>query len=220
MRRLAFSLVAIGGFAALTACSGGTGLNTGGSQTPTSIVFTNGSGQTNNFFVADDGSAPLLVAATAVNGTGATSTIIPDVQFTWSAAFLPAGTTYNTGPSPNGSGTCGAPAQTPLVNSLLQQGGKGNPFPFYNPPFYTQLKATQVLSPPGVNPGPLYTQQAAQIFVGPPTVPVPDPIIVGQWDASTTAILPATGSVNYCIRLVATAVPSGVQGGLTIVVLG
>jgi hypothetical protein len=218
MRRLALSLVAIGGFAALTACSGGYGLNTGGNQTPTSIVFTNGSGQVNDFFVSYQGSAPILVAATAVNGTGATSTVIPDVVFTWAASFAPAGTLYRTGASPNGQAECGTPSQTPTINSLLQQGGKGNPFPFYTGAnVYTQLQAQQVLAP-NPNPGPTYTQQAAQIFVGPPTVPVPDPVIVGQYDASTTPILPASPSTNYCLNLVATAVPSGVKGGILVVV--
>lgn len=215
MRRLALTLVATGGLAALTACSGGTGLSTGGNQTPTGIVFTNGSGQVNQFFVSPQGNFPILVAGTAVNGTGATSTIIPDVKFTWAATYLPAGTTFQTGGSPNGQSTCGAPAQTPLVNSLLQQGSGGNPFPFYIG--YTQLAAQQILLP-NPNPGPNYVQQASQIFVGPPTVPVPDANNPNQYDASITPILPATGSTNYCLRLVATAVGSGVQGGITVVV--
>jgi len=216
MRRLALSLVATCGFAALTACAGGFGLNTGGNQTPTSIVFTNGSGQVNDFFVAYDGSAPVLVTATAVKGNGAGSTVIPDVQFTWAAAFAPAGTIYHTGASPNGQSECGAAAQTPLVNSLLQQGNAGGAFPFYGGA-YSQLAAQQILLP-NPNPGPNYTGQAATIFVGPPTVPVPDINNPNQLDASSTAILPATGSTTYCLNLVATAVPSGVKGGVLVVV--
>jgi hypothetical protein len=217
MRRLALSLVTSCAIATLTACSGGYGFNTGGNQTPTSIQFTNGSSQANDFFVSYQGSSPVLVVAQAVKGTGATATVIPDVQFTWSAAFAPAGTIYHTGSSPNGQAECGTPSQTPLVNSLLQQGKSGGAFPFYNG-FYTQLNAQQILSPPAINGGPNYTQQAPEIYVGPPTVPVADPKVIGQFDASSTAILPATGSTNYCLNLIATAQPSGVQGGIIVVV--
>jgi hypothetical protein len=212
MRRLALSLVATCGLAALTACgSGGYGLNAGGNQTPTSIQFTNGSGQVDDFFVALNGSAPVLVTGTAVHGSGTLATVIPDVQFTWSATYAPKGTTYLIGSSPNGQGTCGAAASPTPINSLLQQGGSGNPSIY---PGYTQLSPENTLSgsPYGT---PAYGQQAAEIFVGPPLVPSgADP----SADVTLVPVQPATAGGNYCLTLTATAVPSGVTGHVTVVV--
>jgi hypothetical protein len=212
MRRFALSLVATCGLAALTACAGGYGLNTGSNQTPTSIEFTNGSGQVNDFFVALNGSAPVLISATAVKGSGTLATVIPDVQFTWSATYLPKGTTYVTGGSPNGQSECGAPATTTPINSLLQQGGGGNPSAY---PGYTQLSETTIAGTPYGTPQ--YGQHAAEIFVGPPLQPSgPDPSL--DLTPPYVPVQPATAGGNYCLNVVATAFPSGVSGGVTVVV--
>jgi len=134
MRRLASSLIAASGLALLAACSGGgygftSNLGTN-PQTPSFIMFQNGSASVNDFFVNPTGNAPLLVSATAEKGTGAGATIIPDQVFTWSAAYAPAGTTYLKGASPNGSGTCGTPPSPAFpINSLLQQGPGGAAYP-------------------------------------------------------------------------------------------
>ncbi len=209
MRRLALSLVASCGIAALVACSGGYGFSSsntgGGNVTPDSIVFMSANSQVNDFFVAPDGSAPVQVSAEALK----VGTVIPDVVFTWSTTYAPPGTHYAKGGSPNGFGVCGTPSQLPGINSLLQQGPGGNAFPLYYP-FYSQL-----LEQPNSNP-PSYTQTASTIYVGPPTIPpAGDP---NSDDATLNPVPPAAGSTNYCIYVYAKAVGSGVQGGTIVVV--
>jgi hypothetical protein len=217
MRRLASSLIAASGLALLAACSGGgygfsSNLGTS-SQTPSFIMFQNGSASVNDFFVNPTGNAPLLVSATAEKGTGAGATIIPDQVFTWSAAYAPAGTAYLKGASPNGSGTCGTPPSPPFpINSLLQQGPGGAAYPLYNGA-YTQLQAQPPPSSGPVGSYPNYTALAAQIFVGPPMTPA-----AASPFAPTTPILPSPATTgNYCIRLVATH-SSGVIGTVVVVV--
>ncbi|HXM30600.1 MAG TPA: hypothetical protein VN919_00360, partial [Xanthobacteraceae bacterium] len=77
MRRLAPSLIAAFGIALLAACSGGGyGFNSGATtnpQTPTSIIFENGSASVNDFFLIPNGNAPLQVSAVAIKGTGSGS---------------------------------------------------------------------------------------------------------------------------------------------------
>lgn len=113
MRRLAFSLIASCGLAALAACSGGgfgTNLATGAqSKVPDQILFGNGSGSVQDFFVDPTGNSPILVNATGIKGTGASTVVIPDMTFQWSAVYAPAGTTYLKTASPNATGTCIAP---------------------------------------------------------------------------------------------------------------
>jgi hypothetical protein len=206
MRRLALSLAASCGIAVLSACSGGTGVNSSTTVSPTSIVFTNGSGGVNDFFVALNGSAPVLVTATAVHGSSTAPVVIPDVQFTWSAKYAPTGTPYVTGGSPNGNSECGAPATTTGINSLLQQGPGGNPSVYGG---YSQLTEQPNSNPPN------YVQLAPQIFVGPPLQPSgADPSV----DISPTPVQPATAGGTYCLILTATAQPSGVHGSVVVVV--
>jgi hypothetical protein len=209
MRRLALSLVALCGLAAMAACSGGTGLsNNATNVTPTTIFFVGSSGQVNDFFLSPTGAAPVSVTAYAANGSGAGSTILPNATFNWAVTYAPAGTTYVKGGSPNGNGTCGSPAQKPGINSLLQQLGNGNPFPLY--PGYSQLSEKANSNPPQ------YTQSAQQIFVGPPTIPPPPP---ADPDTATLSVVPyATGSTNYCLVVYATYVPNNLTRGVIVVV--
>jgi hypothetical protein len=207
MRRIALSLAALCGLAAMSACSAGSGLSSGGNGTPTTIFFQGSSGQVNDFFVAPDGGAPVSVTAVAAKGSGIGSTIIPNVQFNWSATYAPPGTTYSKGGSPNGHGTCGTPATTPGVNSLLQQLGGGGAFPIYGGA-YTQLSIQPNSKPP------IYTQQASSIFVGPPTIPPP-----GEPDTATSTVVPyAAESTNYCLVVYATYAPTNLTRGVIVVV--
>jgi len=216
MRRLAPSLIAAFGIALLAACSGGGyGFNSGGTsnpQTPTSILFENGSASVNDFFLDPTGNAPVLVSAVAIKGSGSGSVVVPDATFTWAAVYAPAGTAYLKGASPNGSGTCGAPPSPAFpINSLLQQGPGGAGYPLYSGVF-TQLLAQP---PPGSGPVgtyPTYTGQAQAIFVGVPMTPA-----AATPFAPTAIIAPAVGA-NYCIRVVATHTVSGVIGSTVVVV--
>ena len=125
MRRLALSVFTACGLAILSACNSGSGLTTGSSSSIDHVLFTNGSGQTNNFFVALSGSsglfpATLQVNAVGIKGSGIAPQVVYDATFTWSAAFAAAGTTYSAGSSPNGSRTCGTPSSTPAIPILYQ----------------------------------------------------------------------------------------------------
>ncbi|MBC5811248.1 MAG: hypothetical protein GIW95_10435 [Candidatus Eremiobacteraeota bacterium] len=208
MRRLALSVIASCGIAIIAACAGpGTGFSgTPGNNTtvPDAIVFQNGSAGVNDFFVAPNGNAPLLISATGVRGAGVGTTIIPDLVFQWSAQYAPAGTTYVRTGSPNGNVTCGTPpvAATFPINSLLQQGNGGVA---YGSPAYQGSNYTQLAFQPGSNP-PNYTQQASQIFVGPPTS--------GGGPVQPT---PATTG-NYCMYITAIHGPSGRSGTVLVVV--
>ena len=96
----------------------------------------------------------------------------------------------------------------PGINSLLQQGTGGNPYPFFGG--YTQLGQEVT-----INGNPTYGQQTSQIFVGPPLIPNgPDP----SMDITPVPVAPATADGTYCLQVIATAVPSGVKGGVTVVV--
>jgi hypothetical protein len=138
MRRLALSVLTACGLAILSACNSGSGVTTGNSSTIDHIIFTNGSGQANDFFVAlynPGASSPpaVQVNAEGVNGSGLAPQIVPSATFTWSAAFAPAGTPYQFGSTPNGSHKCGAPVDTPFI-------------PVYYEP---QNSITPVVLPPG-----------------------------------------------------------------------
>ncbi|MGH7729405.1 MAG: hypothetical protein ACREM2_11555 [Vulcanimicrobiaceae bacterium] len=106
------------GLAMLSAC-GGSGLGSGGGSADF-VVFTNGSAQVNDFFLAPSGNAPLLVAATAERGSGQFAQVVPDATFLWAATYAPAGTSYVKGASASASGKCGTPASTPPLVLALQ----------------------------------------------------------------------------------------------------
>ncbi len=219
MRRLAFSLIASCGLAALVACSGGGyGLNLGtgaNSKVPDQILFSDGAATVQDFFLDPTGNSPILINATGIKGTGNSTAVIPDMVFAWAAVYAPSGTTYLKTASPNGVGTCGTtPTPAFPINSLLQQGPGGAPYPLYGG-FYSQLAAQAPPSSGPVNTYPTYTQLAATIYVGVPLVPGaaspfnPTPAV----QSPTPAV-----SGNYCIRLVATDPNSGRIGSTLIVV--
>jgi len=233
MRRLALSLVALCGLTLLAACSGGTDLS-GSNSSSTSIgriTFTNGSAQADDFFVSPTGNAPIEINGIAYE-TQFSNLIVPNVQFTWSAVYAPAGTPYPRGPAPNGNGTCGTPAATTAIESLLTQVASkvnqpaptGQPYGYPNPfyPGYVQL--TDANNPVGTTPNyatnlPNYTQTASTIFVGPPltlnTVASLGPVGID----TDTPVAPSAGppaSTNYC--LLVTAAARGVSGTVIVVV--
>ena len=140
MRRLALSVLTACGLAILSACSGGTGLETGSgtdASVPTSIAFFGDSGQLNDFFVAPTYTSPvsasqaLAVTAVANKGAGPTAIVVPNATFTWGARFAtaadpPGVNTYLFGPTPNGYKTCGflaAGAPTPAIPIYVQEQG-------------------------------------------------------------------------------------------------
>jgi hypothetical protein len=147
MRRLALPILTICGLALLTSCSGGSGLAFGSSTTsPTVVVLYAGTnGQTNDFFLAPGGSAPLAVSAVGYTGSGVSPNYVVDATFTWAARYVnpltdpPNVSTVTVGPAPNGFKTCPAiPASTPPV-PILVQGGTGAASAFAG---YTLLPAT------------------------------------------------------------------------------
>jgi hypothetical protein len=199
--------------ALLSACSsGGYAFSSSGAHNIDRIVFTNGSGQTNDFFVAPLGSTPLQVNAVAYKGSGQFSNVVPDATFTWSAAFAPAGTTYSKGGSPSGAGECGAPAAIiPQYYTILTQATvPGPPVP--------EPSGGVAIPPSGGDASPQYSgynllpssQSATTVYVGPPLDPTKIPAVVPEGFA--------TGSTSYCLFLVATHVGDGVQGSVTVVV--
>jgi hypothetical protein len=208
MRRLSLTLIASCGIAMLTACSGGFAFNgANGNGNITTIVFTNGSGQTNDFFVAPTGNTPLQVNAIAYKGTGSGSTVVPDAEFTWAASFSKPGTTYTKGPSPSGSSTCGTPGQiVPQYYTILVQGPGSGPVP--------SPSSGQGVAPAAGEDSPNYLgysliapfQATSTVFISPPLDPTKLPEIV-----------PISGT-NYCLQLDATHVGDGVKGSVTIVV--
>ena len=124
MRRLAFSVAAAAGLALLSACSGGTGFGNSSSSI-SNIVFSNGSGQVNDFFVAPGGTSPIRIAAVGVKGS-AGSDVVFGQTFLWTARFVNPLTdpssiaTYRTGVSPSTFKTCPAPpAVQPAVPILV-----------------------------------------------------------------------------------------------------
>jgi hypothetical protein len=218
MRRLALSLMASCGLAMLAACSGGTGFSGSGNSTNPSIdgiYFTNGSGQVNDFFLAAAPNAPLAIYAVAYKGSGATNNVVPGVTYTWNANYAPTTQQYYKGTSPNGATNCAAaPSGAAPVASILQQGPGGQPYgPVLSPVYgstYTQLQDQS--NPLGAAPNyktnaPNYVTQTDHVFFAPPLVLAAD----GTQTATPQA-------APYCINLFATAVGSGVQGKVTIVV--
>ena len=154
--RLALSMLTACGLAALLAgCGSGFA---GGNVTtvPSVVVLTEGpSGNTNDFFVAPGGDAPLGVSAIAYTGGGVNPAIVPDELFTWAARYVnpltdpPSIATYTVGPTPNGFKTCPAmPTFLPPV-PILQQHGTGTPSTLYAG--YTVMPANQA---------------AVQVFIG------------------------------------------------------
>jgi hypothetical protein len=138
MRRLAIWLVTACGVALLSGCSGGTGFGNSGSSL-TNIVFSNGSGEVNDFFVAPNGIAPVSIAAVGVKGTGAFEELVYGQSFTWSARFVDPDTdpasiaTYKTGVAPATFKKCpAAPLVQPAVPILEQNsGGAGTGYAGY-----------------------------------------------------------------------------------------
>ena len=225
MRRLAYLPVALSALALLTGCGTGLGGGTSSGVTPNAIIFSNGTNQVNGFAVSASGGAPALVLAEAVQGSGGLVTIIPGQKFTWAATYLANGTPFSAGASGQVQGTCGAPSQTTGINSLLQQG----------PTFQTHTNAyplpayggawSQLAETPGSNP-PVYTQHMAQIYVGPPLIPLtpssdpslsPSPFPITPIPGTGTG--PGNYVPNYCLNLVATHVGSGIVGSTVIVVV-
>jgi hypothetical protein len=220
MRRIAFSLIASCGLAALVACSGGGfGLNLGtgsNSKVPDQIIFSDGNASVQDFFLDPTGNSPILVNAEGIKGTGAGTAVIPDMVFTWAAVYVPASpaTLYIKAASPNGFGTCGTPPSVQYpINSLLQQGPGGMPYPGYSG-FYSQLTAQPPPASGPVGAYPTYTGLAATIYVGVPLVPG----AASPYNPTTTAQLPSAATANYCIRVLATDPNSGKQGSVIIVV--
>lgn len=193
MRRLALNALTACTLAFLSACSGGTGFGNTGS-TIKSIVFSNGSGQVNNFFVAPGGNAPVAISAIGVQGSSTldSSTIVFGQTFTWRARLInplvdPASiATYTTGVSPSTFKTCGQPsatvlaaeATTPPTIVLTPAAGSVNTNGYAG---YAALPATQL---------------ASTVYVGAvPGVPAP-----------------------YCLLVTATHPSDGVVGTVTVVV--
>ncbi|MBD5654349.1 MAG: hypothetical protein IAI50_04110 [Candidatus Eremiobacteraeota bacterium] len=109
----------------MSACSSSSGLATGPSSSIDHVVFTNGSGQVNDFFVALSGTVGLSPAAVQVNAVGIqgsnfTPQVVYGATFTWAAAFAAEGTPYSVGSSPNGPHKCGAPSITPAIPIYYQ----------------------------------------------------------------------------------------------------
>jgi hypothetical protein len=137
MRRLALSVFTACGLAILSACSGGTGFQTGtgsDSTVPTQLSFTGSSaGQSNDFFLAPTPTAPLSITAIAQKGSGPTVIVVPNVSFQWAARFVnpatdPASVSqYLTGPTPSGYKTCATPASTPAVPIYYNAPGSVTP---------------------------------------------------------------------------------------------
>jgi hypothetical protein len=222
MRRIAFSLIASCGLAALVACSGGgfgTNLATGTqAKVPDQIIFSDGNASVQDFFLDPTGNDPILVNAQGIKGTGAGTSVIPDMVFTWAAVYAASGTTYIKAASPTGTGTCGTPPSVQYpINSLLQQGTYSStgtaPYPLYGG-FYSQLLAQPPPASGPVGAYPTYTGLAATIFVGVPLVPG----AASPYNPTTTAQLPTSATANYCIRVLATDPNSGKQGSVIIVI--
>jgi hypothetical protein len=148
MRRLALSLVSACGLALLSACSGGTGFGNNGSSL-TAIVFSNGSSQVADFFVAPGGTSPVRVAAVGVKGSPG-SDLVYGQTFLWAARFVNPATdpasisTYKTGVSPSTFKTCAAPPKVQPAVPILVPG----PYSDVTSGFagYTALAATQPAS--------------------------------------------------------------------------
>ncbi len=204
MRRLALSVFTACGLALLTACgsSGGYGFaTTSGNSSIDNVVFTNGSAQSNNFFVTLGGEAPLQISALGQKGSGPFATVVPDATFTWSGRFVDPSidsasvASYTTGAVPNASKPCPkVPATTPAV-TIFQQ----DPTNLSKPPYagYSPLPAGQ---------------PASTVFVG----------TVGTFTTSLppvfVPVLPATGATGYCVVIVAKHVGDGVIGTKTVLV--
>ena len=199
MRRLALSVFTACGLALLTACgsSGGYGFGTtSGNSSIDNVVFTNGSAQTNDFFVTFGGQAPLEINAIGQKGSGPFATIVPDSSFTWSGRFVDPATdpasvaSYTIGSVPNASKPCPkVPATTPAV-TIFQQ----NPANLSVPPYagYSPLPSGQPASTVFVGTVGTFTATTPPVFV-----PVPPP---------------------YCLVIVAKHVGDGVIGSKTVLV--
>ena len=134
MRRIALSVLTACGLAFLSAC-GGTGITNGSaSTTPTQLVFSNGSGQINDFIVSPANTAPLTasqalsVAVLAESGSGPAALLVPQATFTWAARFVNSSDIasvqeYLTGTSPNGFKQCAFAATTPAIPIYYQPAG-------------------------------------------------------------------------------------------------
>lgn len=196
MRRLALSVFTACGLALLTACgsSGGYGFSTSGNSTGSvdQVILSAGkNGQTNDFFVAPGGTAPLQIDAIGQKGSGPAALIVPDTTFTWAARYVTASdpaslTQYQVGPAPASPKSCGIPSGTPAVTvyqSVIQNG----------------LPHTIPLPP---------SQSARTVFI------VPDPTVTFVAKDKSGAALPS----NYCLVVQATHTGDGVIGAHVVVV--
>jgi len=190
MRRLALNALTACALAFLSACSGGTGFGNTGS-TIDSIVFSNGSGQVNDFFVAPGGNAPVAISGIGVQGSS-TRNIVFGQTFTWRARLVnplvdPASiATYTTGVSPATFKTCGQPSATVLAAALT------------TPP-------TIVLTPAA---GSVHTNGYAG-YAALPATQLASTVYVGAVPG-----VPAP----YCLLVTATHPSDGVVGTVTVVV--
>ncbi len=192
MRRLVLWILTATGLALPTAC-GGSAFSSGTSPgTITSVAFTNGSGQADNFFVSPTGTTPLQVNAIGVNGSGVAPQYSPNATFTWGARYVnpnldpPSVADYlvgsSSGSQPSSYKVCPAEPSIQPPIPILIYGGSGTPSTLY--PGYTLL-------PP--------TQAAKTVYIG-----------------SVPGLLPFVKP--YCLRLEATPVGGGSNGGVTVVV--
>lgn len=195
MRRFALSVITACGFAALTACgsSGGYGFSTSsGNGSIDSVAFTNGSAQTNDFFVTGiGGTAPLEINALGIKGSGPTSVVVPDSTFTWAGRFVGPNdpfsvASYEVGPTPGAAHAC----PTPPNNGATPPVYTTPPVPIYqqNPASLSGLYPGYSAMPAG--------QQAQTVFVG-----------------AVAGVAPP-----YCLVIVATHVGDGVIGSKTVLV--
>jgi hypothetical protein len=195
MRRHAFHAVALAATAAiLSGCgtSGGYGFQTSGNARGiSSIIFSNGSGQTNVFAVSPTGIAPgpgapgPLVQVNAQGVSGSNNVVVPNASFTWTAAFTQSPATYT-------SNNLGA-----QKNCAFAVPTSGVTLPDISP-----FSSTPVLyyQAPGGGYAPLApNQQSSTVFVTP-----------------AQGVTFASGSSNYCITV--TAIGNGAQANLQVVV--
>jgi hypothetical protein len=193
MRRHAPQLIAVALVAALGSGCGGGGYGLGNNSSNgsiTSIVFSNGSGQTNVFAVSPTGTGPVgapgpLLQINATGVRGPLNTLVPNTSFTWDAAFTLTSQSYVSNPA-GLKKPCGLPVPT-----------SGITLPDISPFSSTPVLYYQV---PGGGYSPL----------------APDQIVSTVYLTPPIGITNAIGDTNYCITV--TAVGNGTTSTLQVVV--